>query len=75
MRARGLMNSLALDHGRLNIDINLPEVARTIQQDIEDGQTLKVRATPEFFVNGRPMPSFGYSQLSQLVKEAVDEAY
>jgi len=75
MRARALVNGLALDHGRLDIDINLPEVSRVIQQDIEDGQALKVQATPEFFVNGRPMPSFGYKQLSDLVKEAVDEAY
>ena len=75
MRARGLMNGLALDHARLDIDMNLPEVARTIQQDVNDGQALKVRATPEFFVNGRPMPSFGYKQLSQLVKEAVEESY
>lgn len=75
MRARGLMNGLALDHARLDIDMNLPEVARVIQQDVNDGQALKVRATPEFFVNGRPMPSFGYKQLSQLVKEAVEESY
>ena len=75
MRARGLMNGLAMDHARLDIDMNLPEVARTIQQDVSDGQALKVRATPEFFVNGRPMPSFGYKQLSQLVKEAVEESY
>jgi protein-disulfide isomerase len=75
MRARGLMNGLAMDHARLDIDMNLPEVARTIQQDVNDGQALKVRATPEFFVNGRPMPSFGYKQLSQLVKEAVEESY
>jgi protein-disulfide isomerase len=75
MRARGLMNGLAMDHARLDIDMNLPEVARAIQQDVNDGQALKVRATPEFFVNGRPMPSFGYKQLSQLVKEAVEESY
>ncbi|MBF0214737.1 MAG: hypothetical protein HQM00_14440 [Magnetococcales bacterium] len=51
------------------------ETAQVIQQDIEDGKRLNVRATPEFFVNGRPMPSFGYDQLSRLVKEAVAAAY
>jgi len=75
MRARGLMNGLALDHGRLDIDINTSEVAQAIRKDVEDGQTLKVQATPEFIVNGRRMPSFGYKQLSLLVKEAVEEAY
>jgi protein-disulfide isomerase len=75
MRARGILNGLAMDHAKLNADMNLPEVNQAIQQDVDAGQALNVRATPEFFVNGKPMPSFGYKQLSQLVKEAVDDAY
>ena len=55
--------------------MNRPEIAKIIQQDMQDGQTLNVRATPEFFVNGRPLPSFGIAQLNQLVKEAVAKAY
>ena len=75
MRARGLLNGLALDHKKLDADMNQSDVVLAIQQDVEDGQTLKVQATPEFFVNGRPLPSFGFKQLSQLVQEAVAEAY
>jgi protein-disulfide isomerase len=75
MRARGLLNGLAMDHNRLNADMNSPGVINAIQKDVEDGQTLKVRATPEFFVNGKPLPSFGYEQLRQLVKDAVAEVY
>lgn len=75
MRARTLLNSLDLDQEKMMIDMHRPEIAQAIHQDVEDGQALKVRATPEFFVNGRPMPSFGYEQLSQLVKEAVSEEY
>lgn len=75
MRARGILNGLALDHEKLDTDMNSPEVSKAIQQDVQDGQALNVRATPGFFVNGRPLPSFGYQQLSQLVKEAVEEAY
>jgi len=75
MRARGILNSLPMDHKKLDSDMNQSKVARSIQQDVEDSQTLKVQATPEFFVNGRSMPSFGYKQLSQLVKEAVEENY
>lgn len=75
MRARGILNGLAMDHQKLNSDMNQPGIMQAIQQDVEDGQALKVKATPEFFVNGRPMPSFGYEQLRQLVKEAVAEAY
>ncbi len=29
--------------------------------------------TPEFFVNGRPLPSFGYEQLRKLVDDALKE--
>ena len=75
MPARGLLNGLPLDHGRLDSDMNRPEITNVIQQDIEDGQSIGVRATPEFFVNGRPMPSFGLKQLKQLVKDAVEESY
>lgn len=75
MRARSILNSLDVDQDRLNIDMGSSGVLQVIQQDIQDGQTLNIRATPEFFVNGRPMPSFGYKQLSQLVSEAVAEAY
>ena len=75
MRARGILNGMALDHDKLMTDMNSPKVSSAIQQDVQDGQTLKIKATPEFFVNGQPLPSFGYKQLTQLVKEAVDEAY
>jgi hypothetical protein len=36
---------------------------------------LKVTATPEYFVNGRPMPSFGEQQLQDLISEALQSAY
>jgi len=75
MHPRGLLNGLAMDHTRLDSDMNRLEITDAIQQDIEDGQSLNVKATPEFFVNGRPIPSFGLKQLKQLVKEAVEESY
>lgn len=75
MRALNILNSLDIDQERLAADMNNPDVARVVQKDIQDGRSLNVRATPEFFVNGRPLPSFGLSQLNQLVKEAVAEAY
>ncbi len=71
MRARGILNGLAMDHKKLDADMNRADVANVIQQDVTDGQALKVQATPEFFVNGQPLPSFGYESLSQMVKEAV----
>ena len=74
-RARSLLNGLAMDHKKLDIDMSTSDVASSIQKDIEDGKALNIRATPEFFVNGHPMPSFGYQQLAQLVKDAVAETY
>jgi hypothetical protein len=31
--------------------------------------------TPEYFVNGRPLPDFGLAQLQALVRDAVQSAY
>ncbi|OWW22386.1 DsbA family protein [Noviherbaspirillum denitrificans] len=62
---------LGLDMQRAGNDMQLPEVVRTIQQDLADAQTLNVTKTPEFFVNGKPLPSFGYDQLKKLVDEAL----
>jgi protein-disulfide isomerase len=55
-------------------DMQAPEIARAIAQDVEDGKTLNVNKTPEFFVNGRPLPSFGYEQLRNLVQEELARA-
>lgn len=66
---------LGLDLERLRQDMNTPEIAALIAQDMADAETLKVTKTPEFFVNGRPMPSFGHEQLQTLVEEAVAENY
>ncbi len=56
-------------------DMEAPEIARSIEQDVEDGKTLNVNKTPEFFVNGRPLPSFGHDQLRNLVQEELARAY
>jgi protein-disulfide isomerase len=55
--------------------MNAPEIAAMIAHDMSDAEALKVSKTPEFFVNGRPLPSFGYEPLQALVAEAVAEQY
>jgi len=75
MRALTILGSLGLDMKKFSADLKSPELTQTIEKDVQDGHTLKVRATPEFFVNGRPLPSFGFKQLSSLVQDAVDDAY
>jgi protein-disulfide isomerase len=69
------IDGVGLDIGRLRQDMNSPEIEKIIQQDIADAKALNVTATPEFFVNGKPLPSFGYDQLKNLVEDAVDTAY
>ena len=61
----------------LNIELakaQLPSSAieEVIRQDQSDVQTNRVQQTPTFFVNGRPLPSFGPEQLLDLVVAEVN---
>ncbi len=69
------IKTLKLDHDRLDKDWQSNHVAKIIAQDIQDGKTLQVRATPQFFVNGKPLVVFGYQELLNLVEESVAEVY
>ncbi len=69
------LSGVGLDMERVRQDMNAPEIAALVAHDMADAETLKVTKTPEFFVNGRPMPSFGYEQLQTLVEEAVANNY
>jgi len=69
------VEGLGLDMAQLRQDMNSPEIAKRIAQDLADAQTLNVTKTPEYFVNGKPLPSFGYEPLKQLVDEALKSAY
>ena len=73
--ASNVVRGVGLDMERLSRDMQSPEITRIIQQDIQDAVSLNVTQTPEFFVNGRPMPSFGYEQLRTLVERALREQY
>jgi protein-disulfide isomerase len=55
----------------MQFDLTAPEIASVIAQDLEDARTLNVTKTPEYFVNGRPLPSFGFEQLKKLVDDAL----
>ena len=68
------LGGLGLDLERVKHDMYAPDIAQIVQQDIADAKALKVSQTPEFFVNGKPMPSFGYEQLSALVNNALANA-
>ena len=54
---------VGLDIKQLRHDIDLPEMDKIVQQDLADARKLNVKATPEFFVNGKPLPTWGWEQL------------
>jgi protein-disulfide isomerase len=68
------LEGLGLDLDRVKAEMTAPEIARVISQDIEDARILNVTQTPEYFVNGRPLPSFGFEQLKTLIDDALSAA-
>jgi len=67
------LGGLDLDGARISADMASAEVMQIMEQDLADAATLNVTMTPEYFVNGNPMPSFGWEQLQALVDEALAE--
>jgi len=65
------LGGIGLNMEQMAFDITAPEIASVIAQDLADARTLDVSKTPEFFVNGRPLPSFGFEQLKELVDRAL----
>ncbi|HET7204284.1 MAG TPA: thioredoxin domain-containing protein [Steroidobacteraceae bacterium] len=74
-RVDPILAALGLDMQRLAADMNGTDVAQRMDRDRDDAITLKITATPEYFVNGRPLPEFGYEPLLALVREELDRAY
>ena len=66
---------VGLDLEKIRKDMNNPEIVGIINQDLTDAKTLNVRKTPGFFVNGKPLSSFGYQQLKELVDSEINKYY
>ncbi len=64
---------VGLNMEQLMADMNAMDVLLRIEKDKKDSITLRVSATPEYFVNGRPLPSFGRQQLADLVREELSK--
>jgi len=69
------LEGLGLNLEQLKTDMTAPEIARVIAQDLDDARVLNVTMTPEYFVNGKPLPSFGYEQLKKLVDDALQDSH
>ncbi len=55
--------------------MNAEDVERNVKQDRADANALKVEKTPEYFVNGRRMETFGYEPLRKLVQDELAASY
>lgn len=66
-----LLPEVGLDVEAIRRDMNAPEIAAILEQDLADARSLGIRKTPSFFVNGEPLRQFGYEPLVQLVSEAI----
>lgn len=66
---------IGLNVDQLRKDANDPTIARAVQQDMADARTLQVTKTPGFFVNGKPLVTFGYEQLKALIEGELRANY
>ncbi len=63
--------NVGLDMDQLEADMNSIDVMRNMEQDRKDAVFLRISKTPTYFVNGRPLPSFGAQQLADLIREEL----
>ena len=70
-----LLSRMGLDVERLKEEMDDPRITEIIRQDLADAETLGVRRTPGFFVNGRPLEPFGAEELAALVESEVQAQY
>ena len=73
-RAWAVAEAAGLDVARARQNLNAPAILDIARQDASDIAALGVRQTPTFFVNGKPLPSFGMQQLYDLVQQEVRAA-
>ncbi|MCB1890437.1 MAG: DsbA family protein [Rhodocyclaceae bacterium] len=70
-QALAVLEHAGVDTNRLSFDMTDTAIRELIAQDVADARALGVTKTPEFFVNGEPLPRFGFDQLEALVADAV----
>ncbi len=70
-----ILANAGLDTERLKKDMNDPTIEKIIEQDLADANTLNVTKTPGYFVNGRPLVTFGRQQLYDLIQSEIKAQY
>lgn len=69
----GYLPEAGVNVEQIKKDMEDPAIQTMIEQEIRDGKALDVRATPSFFVNGRPLERFGYEGLKELIDSTVKQ--
>jgi len=70
-RVLGIAASVGLDIVAAQTQMTAPQTVGALNQDREDVETVGVRQTPTFFVNGKPLDPFGEAELRRLVAAEV----
>lgn len=70
-----LLEKNGLDVAKLKTDMQDPAIAAAIAEDIADSKTMGVVQTPEFFVDGKALPTWGLQQLKDLVRSELAAQY
>lgn len=73
-RAWQIAGEVGLDQAKARADGALPEVDAILKQDAADVQSVELRGTPTFYVNGKPLLELGPQQLYDLVTAEVAAA-
>jgi protein-disulfide isomerase len=70
-----LLPRAGVDVEQIRKDMHDPAIAKIIEQDMADVKALNVQKTPGYFVNGKPLQTFGYRQLQQLIQNELRLQY
>lgn len=64
-----------LDIERLKRDMQKPEYAKIVEQDLADAKALQVMQTPTFYINGKPLTQHSFEQLRAQVRDEIAAQY
>ena len=67
-----LLDGTGLDIERATRESQMPYIVSVLNQDAADIKAIGVSGTPTFFVNGKPLKTFGPDQLRDLVQSEVE---
>jgi protein-disulfide isomerase len=73
-RAWNVAAGAGLDLTQAQSGMMAPAITAVLRQDVADATSLGISGTPTFFVNEKPLPSFGPQQLYDLVRAEVEAA-